>query len=73
VVLLDQEGESLCNLPPSCVYLRQVAERGNMDFFCNASHRTLQDFAHTDEIIPPTSNRVLEKDYCPGLPGPGYR
>lgn len=71
VLLLDQEGESLGKPPPFCVYLRQVAERGNMDFFCNASHWNLRDSSHTDEIIPQASDRVLEKDYCPGPAGPG--
>lgn len=62
VVLLDEEGASLCKPPPFCVYLRQVAERGNMDFFCNASHWTLRDFPRTDDIIPRHQIRVLDKD-----------
>lgn len=72
VVLLDQESESVCKPSPFCVYLRQVAEGENMDFFCNANHWTLRDFSHTDEIIPPASDRVLKNDYCPEPAGPGF-
>ena len=62
VVLLDEEGESLCKPPPCCVYLHQVAERGNMDFFCNASHWTLRDFPSANQIIPRHQIRAFDPE-----------
>ena len=58
VVLLDEEGESLRRPPVYCAYLRRVAERGNMDFFCNASHWTLRDFAGAKEVMLDTTAQV---------------
>jgi hypothetical protein len=57
VVLLDEEGEWLCKPPPFCVYLRQVAERGNMNFLCNTSHWTLRDFSSASELVPLHNSR----------------
>ena len=62
VVLLDEEGESLCKPPPCCVYLHQVAERGNMDFFCNASQWTLRDFPSANQIIPRHQIRAFDPE-----------
>jgi hypothetical protein len=69
VVLLDQESESLGKPSPFCVYLRKVAKRGNMDFFCNASHSTLRDFSHPDEISPGHQTACSRTITAPSLPG----
>lgn len=50
VLLLDEESESSGEPSPFCTYLSKVAKRGNMEFFCNTSHSTLQDSSQTDEI-----------------------
>jgi hypothetical protein len=69
VLLLDQEGESLGSPPPFCVYLLQVAERGNMDFFCSASQWALRGSSHNDELIPRHQTACSRKITAPSLPG----
>jgi hypothetical protein len=61
VVLLDENGETLPDPPPCCSYLREVAERGKMDFFCSASQWTLRDYSRTNEITHGNATVAVER------------
>jgi hypothetical protein len=55
VALLDLEEKS-SSAQSTCAYLRQVAGKGRMDFFCKAGDWEHRDSEYTVEIVHPQSN-----------------
>src|SRR5262249_17960024 len=51
VALLHPDPAPMGEWPPLCAYLRQVAERGNMDFFWKAGDWRPQDSEHAVETL----------------------
>jgi hypothetical protein len=51
VALLDQEEIVPGILPPLCVWLRRMAEKGHMDFFCKTGNWAEQDFDYIIDTI----------------------
>jgi hypothetical protein len=61
VALFEGDRETLREPGPLSAYLSKIAQRGGMDFFCNAGSVPSQDFQNAEESRPYSAEFELEE------------